>query len=54
MMMSAGDVAVMTSLRANVSWCKSSAWKRVKKVLDARRSVEKVLGTWKRVERVRR
>ena len=30
-MMSTGDVAVMTSPRADVSWCRSGAWRHVKK-----------------------
>ena len=32
-MMTSADVAVMTSPRADVSWCRSGAWRRVKKVL---------------------
>ena len=38
--MSSGDVAVMTSPRADVSRCRSGACKRVKKDV----------GTWKRME----
>ena len=38
--MSSGDVAVMTSPRADVSRCRSGTCKRVKKDVD----------TWKRVE----
>ena len=63
-MMPVGDVAVITSPRANVSWCRFGAWRHVKKVLGAWRRVKRVLGawrrvknfigTWKSVERVRR
>ena len=47
------DVAVMTSLRADLNWCRSGVWRRVKKVLGAWRRVKKFVGAWKRVERVR-
>ena len=50
-MMSAGDVAVMTSPRADVNWCRSGMWRCVKKVLDAWRCVKKVLGAWRRVKK---
>ena len=50
-MMSAGDVAVMMSPRANVSWCKFVAWRHVRKVLGAWRHVKKVLGVWRRVKK---
>ena len=53
-MMSAGDVAVMTSLRADVSWCRFGAWRRVKKVLGAWRRVKKFVDAWKCVEHMRR
>ena len=49
MMMSVGDVAVMTSPRADISWCRFGAWRCVKKVLSVWRRVKKVLGAWKRV-----
>ena len=52
-MMSAGDVAVMTSPRVDVSWRRSGAWRRVKKVLDAWRCVKKFVDAWRRVECVR-
>ena len=38
--MSAGDVAVMTSPKADINWCKSSTWMRMKNAV----------GAWKRVE----
>ena len=50
-MMSAGDVAVMTSPRADVSWCKFVAWRHVRKVLGSWRHVKKVLGVWRRVKK---
>ena len=53
-MMSASDVAVMTSPRADVSWCKFVAWRHVRKVLSAWRHVKKFVDVWKHVERVRR
>ena len=52
-MMSAGDVAVMTSLRADVSRCRSGACGRVNKDVDAWRRVE-ARGTrelWRRIFR---
>ena len=52
-MMLAGDVVVMMSPRADVSWNRSGPWRRVKKVPSAWRRVKKVLGAWKRVECVR-
>ena len=53
LMMSAADVAVMTSPRADVSWCRSGAWRRVKTVLGTWRCVKKFVGAWKRMEHVR-
>ena len=50
-MMLAGDVVVMTSPRADVSWYKSGPWRRVKKVPGAWRCVKKVLGAWRRVKK---
>ena len=52
-MMTLADVAVMTSPRADVSWCRSGAWRRVKKVLGAWRCVKKFVGMWKHVECIR-
>ena len=51
--MTSVDVAVLTSPRVDLSWCKSGAWRRVKKVLDTWRHVKKFVDAWKRVERVR-
>ena len=45
-MMSAGDVAVMTSPRADVSWCRYGECKRVKKVPGGWRCVRKFVGVW--------
>ena len=53
-MMLVGDVAVMMSPRADVSWCKSGTWRHVKKVLGMWRRVKKFVDAWKHVERVRR
>ena len=53
-MMSIGDMVVMTSPRADVSWCISGTWRHVKKVLGAWRCVKKFVGAWKHVEHVRR
>ena len=50
--MSVGDVAVMTSPRANVSWCRSGAWRHVKNVFGASRRVKKFVGVWKHGEHV--
>ena len=43
-MMSAVDVIVMMSLRANVNWCSFGTWRHVKKVLGTWRCMKKVLG----------
>ena len=51
-MMSADDVAVMTSPRANVSKCRFGACRRVKKDVGAWQRVQKAIGAWRRVERV--
>ena len=51
LMMSAGDVAVMPSLRADVSWCKSGTWRHMRKVLSGWRHMKKVLGVWRRVKK---
>ena len=50
--MSAGDVAVMTSLRADVSRCRSGACRRVNKEVGAWRRVQQATGAWRHVERV--
>ena len=50
-MMSVGDVAVMTSPRANVNWCRSGAWRRVKNVVSTWRRVKNVVGAWRRVKK---
>ena len=50
-MMSTGDVAVMTSPRADVNWCRSGKWRRVKKVPGVWRHVNKVLGAWRHVKK---
>ena len=51
LMMSVGDVAVMTSPRADVSWCRYGECKRVKKVPGAWRRVKRVLGAWRCVRK---
>ena len=50
-MMLVGDVAMMMSPRADVSWYRSGPCRRVKKVPDAWRCVKKVLATWRRVKK---
>ena len=50
--MSAGDVAVMTSLRADVSRCRSGACRRVNKDVGACRRMEARAEGYRRVERV--
>ena len=45
-MMSAGDVAVMTSPRADISKCRFGACKSVKKEVGAWRPVRKAFGAW--------
>ena len=50
-MMSVGDVAVITSPRANVNWCRSDAWRRVKNVVSTWRRVKNVVGVWRRVKK---
>ena len=45
-MMSVGDVAVMTSLRADVSRCRSGVCRRVKKDVGSWRCVQKAFGVW--------
>ena len=50
--MSAGDVAVMTSPRADISRCRSGACRRVKKDVSAWKHVEVRAEGFRRVERV--
>ena len=45
-MMSASDVAVMTSPRTDVSRCRSGVCRRVKKDVGAWRCVQKAFGAW--------
>ena len=53
-MMSAGNVAVMTSPKADVNWCRFGVCRRVKKVLGMWRRVKKFIGAWRCMECMRR